>query len=186
MENIQSSLFGKMYPELFQAIKGVTLKPLSKKSRDQHSNACKWEMGKSWNGPRAGPIFHGEHWTPNIGEVPQRRKKESTLWEIIELNAPHKYFLSQKACQGILRRAETRGKELPKILKDALLRQANQAKETADENCKQDIPCIMIPSNALNLERCQEDRATGSGKSARHCEKRWVTTYPPYSPFKAM
>lgn len=31
-----------------------------------------------------------------------------------------KYYLSPKACLGILRRAERRGKELPKMLKDAL------------------------------------------------------------------
>ena len=35
-----------------------------------------------------------------------------------------KYALSPKACQGILNRAERRGKELPEILKAALLRQA--------------------------------------------------------------
>ncbi len=37
---------------------------------------------------------------------------------------PEKYYLSPKACQGILRRASARGKELPAILKKALERQA--------------------------------------------------------------
>jgi len=33
---------------------------------------------------------------------------------------PAKYFLSAKACRGILRRAEKRGKELPELLRHAL------------------------------------------------------------------
>ena len=37
---------------------------------------------------------------------------------------PEKYYLSPKACQGILLRASVRGKELPEVLKKALERQA--------------------------------------------------------------
>ena len=37
-------------------------------------------------------------------------------------DVPQKYYLSQKACAGILRRAEKRGKELPSMLKEALAR----------------------------------------------------------------
>jgi hypothetical protein len=33
---------------------------------------------------------------------------------------PQRFYLSQKACAGILRRAEKRGKELPLMLRDAL------------------------------------------------------------------
>jgi hypothetical protein len=33
---------------------------------------------------------------------------------------PQRYFLSEKACSGILRRAEKRGKKLPAQLQDAL------------------------------------------------------------------
>ena len=39
-------------------------------------------------------------------------------------NIPQKYYLSPTACLGILRRAESRGKALPPMLKDALERQA--------------------------------------------------------------
>jgi hypothetical protein len=38
----------------------------------------------------------------------------------LQANAPEKYFLSAKACAGILRRAEKRGKELPTMLREAL------------------------------------------------------------------
>jgi hypothetical protein len=50
--------------------------------------------------------------------------QESFLSQILEENVPETYFLSQKACLGILRRASKRGKELPEILKEALERQA--------------------------------------------------------------
>ena len=32
---------------------------------------------------------------------------------------PEKYYLSSRACEGILRRAQRRGKELPPMLKEA-------------------------------------------------------------------
>ena len=40
---------------------------------------------------------------------------------------PERYYLSQKACLGILSRASKRGKELPEVLKAALERQAASA-----------------------------------------------------------
>ncbi len=52
-------------------------------------------------------------------------KNESKLSDILEINPNPKYLLSPKACQGILRRAEKRGKELPKILQAALEKQAS-------------------------------------------------------------
>jgi hypothetical protein len=45
------------------------------------------------------------------------------LSQILEVNAPEKYHLSAKACEGILRRAERRGKQLPEMLKVALEQQ---------------------------------------------------------------
>ena len=47
------------------------------------------------------------------------------LSSILMDNVPERFSLSPKACQGILRRAEKRGKELPQVLKAALERQAN-------------------------------------------------------------
>ena len=55
----------------------------------------------------------------NTGESPNAAV-ESTLSQILEENVPEKYYLSAMACEGILRRAERRGKELPPILKEAL------------------------------------------------------------------
>lgn len=58
--------------------------------------------------------------TLSIGEFPSAAR-ESTLSQILDLNAPEKYSLSNKAKAGILRRAKRRGKELPDMLRDALI-----------------------------------------------------------------
>jgi hypothetical protein len=55
----------------------------------------------------------------NTGESPSV-VVASTLSQILEANAPERYYLSAKACEGILRRAERRGKQLPPMLKEAL------------------------------------------------------------------
>jgi hypothetical protein len=57
--------------------------------------------------------------TLNTGECPSVAR-ESTLSRILQANAPEKYYLSARACEGILRRAERRGKVLPPMLKEAL------------------------------------------------------------------
>lgn len=44
---------------------------------------------------------------------------------VLQAEVPEKYYLSQKACLGILRRASARGKELPEVLRLALERQAS-------------------------------------------------------------
>ena len=55
---------------------------------------------------------------------------ESRLSQILE-DTPHpKYSLSARACAGILRRAERRGKKLPPELEAALLAQCGACKET--------------------------------------------------------
>ena len=47
----------------------------------------------------------------------------SVAW--LQEGVPEKYYLSPKACQGILRRASVRGKKLPAVLEKALLQQAS-------------------------------------------------------------
>ena len=63
----------------------------------------------------------------NCGEKPIH-PRPSRLSDILETNPDPKYNLSARACQGILNRAERRGKELPKVLKDALIQQASLSK----------------------------------------------------------
>ncbi len=55
----------------------------------------------------------------NIGES-HSEEDECSLPDILEDQVPSKYYLSPKACRGILRRAEKRGRELPRQLQDAL------------------------------------------------------------------
>ena len=61
----------------------------------------------------------GEFWTRSFSESPSAAV-ESSLSQILEASVPEKYFLSPKACAGILSRADRRGKALPPVLQQAL------------------------------------------------------------------
>lgn len=56
----------------------------------------------------------------NTGECPNVVKESLLSW-ILEDNVPQKFYLSARACHGILTRASRRGKPLPDLLKNALL-----------------------------------------------------------------
>ena len=73
-----------------------------------------WELLSPWL---------GGYLTLNTGESP-RDAVESSLSQILLQNPPSKYYLSKKACLGILRRAEERNKDLPPLLQEALMVQA--------------------------------------------------------------
>ena len=68
------------------------------------------------------PLLGGS-WTLNTGVSP-REGLVSSLSQILEDSPPRKYYLSRKACLGILRRARERGKPLPPQLETALKAQA--------------------------------------------------------------
>ncbi len=70
----------------------------------------------------------GDFTTRGFGESP-REENVSLLSQILEASVPQKYFLSERACMGILARAEKRGKELPPELKTALERQSAMTPE---------------------------------------------------------
>lgn len=72
-----------------------------------------WETGIPWLGASS---------TLNFGESPNV-VEESGLSQILEANVLQKYYLSERACVGVLRRAERCGKELKPILKLALEQQ---------------------------------------------------------------
>ena len=59
----------------------------------------------------------------NTGVSP-REGNACSLSQILMEQVPRKYYLSRKACRGILRRARERGKPLPPLLKAALEAQA--------------------------------------------------------------
>ena len=70
----------------------------------------RWEDDGAWL---------GECMTRNTGESPNVAVV-SRLSQILEETPHPKYNLTAKACQGILRRAERRGKVLPTMLREAL------------------------------------------------------------------
>lgn len=79
-----------------------------------------WEQSQ----PRfhlAGIAWHGELLMLNTSEFPSDAV-ESSLSDVLETTGEHlqKYSLSQKAAEGILRRATRRGKTLPAPLQAAL------------------------------------------------------------------
>ena len=142
----QDSWFGKMSPEPSQATAAKTSKPSSRKSsasqnRKQPMFLCLkdglWldaSQAEQGNG-----VWLGAYTTRSFGERPNMLTEEcgypalpsgvegSRLSQILVDSALPKYYLSAKACQGILTRAEKRKKELPEILKAALTNQATQS-----------------------------------------------------------
>ena len=75
--------------------------------------------------------LRGECSTRNTGESPNVAV-ESRLSQILEATPHGKYCLSGKACQGILRRAERRGKALPPVLKSVLLTQSGSGEDATE------------------------------------------------------
>lgn len=65
-------------------------------------------------------LSRGESWTLNTSEYPND-VVESTLSQVVEPSVPQKYFLSERACLGILSRVDRKPKEPPQELTDALL-----------------------------------------------------------------
>jgi len=65
---------------------------------------------------------HGGRWMPNFSAWPNDGSASlCSLSEVLESGpVPTRFFLSPKACAGILRRAAKRGKELPPQLARAL------------------------------------------------------------------
>jgi hypothetical protein len=94
-----------------------------------HTPECPMKDGapQAWwsdpNGQQSGGCLTlaGTEW-PNDAAV-------CSLSQVLEDNVDPKYFLSPKACAGILRRAEKRGRELPSALSQALVQVAAGASE---------------------------------------------------------
>ena len=79
-----------------------------------------WELLSPWR---------GESLILNTGPAPRSGAAGSTLWSILEAQPHPRYFLTRKACQGIIRRASERGKPLPPQLQQALEIQAGMLED---------------------------------------------------------
>ena len=137
--------FGRTLSEHSAATKEKTSQPCWKKLRvSQNQDFLYLDCRKSGNGQKQEPLTVmgglslGELTTLRTGEKPSETAvqemlsvwgphsvaEESRLSQILEANPLPKYNLTAKACQGVLRRAERRGKDLPKLLKQVLLMQS--------------------------------------------------------------
>lgn len=128
MENIQNSQSGKMSEELLAQAKVKTsdvcwkdLHALSSQTFQFLDLQERTESGQNLEQfPVMDGLLHGDCSTLNTGESPSVARESRLSW-ILEDNVPQKFYLSARACQGILVRASRRGKPLPELLKQALL-----------------------------------------------------------------
>ena len=117
---------GRTYPEHSVATRAKTFRQSSKKSSASQTKNPMYLSLRRENGRQPDASWAtispslGECLMPNTGECP-KEESVSTLSQILEETPHQKYYLSEKACLGILRRAEKRGKELPEILRLALI-----------------------------------------------------------------
>jgi hypothetical protein len=78
----------------------------------------------------------GACWTRNTSDWP-KDAAVCLLSSILETGTvDSRFYLSPKACAGILRRAEKRGKSLPQSLAAALQAVASEQTSTATEDCE--------------------------------------------------
>lgn len=110
----------------------------------------------------------GVSWTPNTSEaVPPNDGDVCLLSRILEDTVPEKYYLSRRACLGIIRRSCKRGKTIPAVLMSALQKQAGlsdaelEAMKTEALRSPDDKPSPVFRESS---DRFESDRAV------RHCE----------------
>ena len=103
----------------------------------------------------------GGAWMLNTGVSP-REEKESSLSQILQADPHRRYYLSPKACLGILRRAYERGKELPPKLKRALQIQAGVISQSDQANGNMQTP-IAFAANQRDEVRDLHDVAGALG-----------------------
>ena len=127
MECIQLSLSGKMFPELSAQTAEKISEPCWKNLPTRHNQTFQFldlrggaDGAKPEQSPETDGLWLGDSLMLNIGEFPNAERESRLSW-ILEVNAPEKYYLSARACQGILTRASRRGKRLPELLEAALL-----------------------------------------------------------------
>ena len=128
MDNIPNMPSGKTFPEHSVQTKARTSEPSwrnwqeSKKLMFQSLDLTKANGQNQDSSPETIGALLGEPWMPSIGASPNV-DCVSRLSSILQVGVPEKYYLSRKACEGILRRASRRGKQLPELLKKALEQQ---------------------------------------------------------------
>lgn len=173
--------FGRTLSEHSAATEDETSTPCWKKLRvSQNQDFLYLDCRKSGNGQKQEPstvmggLSLGELTTLNAGEKPSETAvqemlsvwgphsvaEESRLSQILEANPLPKYNLTAKACLGILRRAERRGKDLPERLKAVLIQQSQGA--SPQERTEAPAPTETPTSYAVRIR----GGCDGGGKGA--------------------
>ena len=124
MANIQGSRCSRMSPALCRPQEDVILRLCCNRSQRPKFQCLILDGGQTPEWYEAEELTSlGACTTPNIS-AQHSGAGACFLSAILQENVPEKYSLSPKACAGILRRAERRGKDLPPLLKAALIQQA--------------------------------------------------------------
>lgn len=159
---------------------GKTYQGLSRATTERTSEEC---SKKSRELPTVQPIFldlrggigaplvslwetdilsRGEYMMLNFGECPSE-ERGSLLSLILEEAPPPKYFLSAKACRGILERATKKEKKLPKQLEDALIAQSrfkNEREKTGGVKGYLSSENEQALSQPSIIKECSQDKRT--------------------------
>lgn len=100
-----SNTFERYATSVHVGLSGRTSQERSQASRGRltASSCPKWM--------RSGMVWHGEYWMRSFSACPNDASVCSLL-EVLEPCVARKYFLSAKACRGIISRADRRGKAL--------------------------------------------------------------------------
>lgn len=107
------SMYDAFEKSVLDGLSGKTCQERYRHRKGRTSDAC----SKSWM--NSGTVWHGEYSTRSSSEY-HSGAVVCSLSEVLETDVPPTYSLSPTACAGILRRAATRGRALPKELKEAL------------------------------------------------------------------
>ena len=131
------SVCGRTFPDLFPAMRAETLPTFLEA----------WCRGKFLSLPKDGAIAesaspkpetgssNGGCWTLNTSERPRNAEGACSLYSILEHGGvDRRFYLSARACRGILSRAERHGKVLPDVLMTALTRIAQGGSTTSSEH----------------------------------------------------
>ena len=170
---------GKMYPARSAVTEGATSKPSSRKSAGSQTRnvpmcLCLTRGGgntqvaytTSWED---GALL-GAFTTRSFGESP-REENVSRLSQILEACPPRKYSLSEKACQGILNRAERRGKKLPEALETALKAQCHSKNVQENRGARESSYRMSEP------EPCQPSTISPSSTGSHHAVAYGISPY---------
>ena len=130
----QDTWSGKMSPELSVPIEERTSELSSKKQQKSQMKMPLFLNLQKVNGQPQDALWEtdgaslGEFSMHSFGESP-KEDVESHLSQILEANPHQRYSLSDKACLGILNRANRRGKQLPQMLEEALIQKVVEETE---------------------------------------------------------